>query len=107
MSSGIGASTFTSADVMRMHERESPRVQRLSWKCAKRRRKVRIGDSHPARFTVGRIPDNRPSARREVRTDLMRAAGDEAAAKEREADARRSDLRQPRDTREARGANRR
>jgi len=90
-----------------MSERQVRCVQGLPRKRAKRISEIHIGNSHPARFTVSGIPDNRPSACSQVRADLMRAAGDQPATKQGETGARRRDFAKPLETRQAGGAFRR
>ena len=49
----------------------------------------------PPRLAVDRVADNRPAARGEVDADLMRAAGDQAAAQQRQAGGGRGHAREP------------
>src|SRR6185503_1869740 len=84
-----------------MRERELPRVQRLARERPKRLSEICVRDSHPPRLTIGGIADERPSPRGQVRADLMRAAGDEAAANEREPGLSRGDFGEPLESRYA------
>ena len=81
----------------------------LSRKHPERGCRHRIDDGGPARLPVHGIPDDRPAARGKVRTDLVSASRDEAAAQEARACAREryarktSKMRQARSTCPARG----
>jgi hypothetical protein len=83
---------------------DPPGVERLARKDARRRGEPRVRDLRPTGFAVYRIADDRPAARREVHADLMRAAGDEAAPDERQADGGGGHPRDPFEPCEAGGA---
>jgi hypothetical protein len=63
-----------------MCERQPPRVQRLPLERTKHFGEYRVGDPRPVRLTVRRVTDNRPPARRQMHSNLMRPACAEPAA---------------------------
>ena len=84
-----------------MRHGDAPRVEGLARKRAQCRGERRVGDLQPSGFAVRRVADDRPAARRQVDADLMRAAGDEAAAEQRQPGAGCGHAREPLESCEA------
>jgi hypothetical protein len=73
----------------RMHQRQAPRVQRLTGEGSQDRGEFRIRDGNPARSRVNRVTNKREALRRQVGANLVRPPRAQPAPQQGETDRRR------------------